>query len=411
MSGALGDVRICDLTGQLAGAGATRFLAAVGAQVIRVEDPVREGRWDILRGAAPFADDRRGREFGGAFNNHNVGKLGVTINLRTDEGRDLLRRLVRVSDVICENFSATVMDRLGLSYESLQAVNQEIIYVSNSGFGHTGPYRDFRSWGSVVQAFSGLTFSSSLADMPPAGWGYSYMDHHGANFMAIAVLSALVRKRRTGRGAYIDMSCTEAAVGLLGPAVLDATVNGRSPRRPGSPDSNRNQYPAMSPHGIYPAKGEDNWIAIACRNDTDWSALADVLELDPQERVTYAALSDRLQYADQLDRTVGAWTCDRERYAIVRALLSRGVPASVVARPEDRIDIDRRSTDWGLWPSVTHPDIGKVRVDGIPVHFGATDWVIDSPAPRLGQHNGIVFGSILGIPTDELDAMRERGVI
>ncbi len=198
---------------------------------------------------------------GGPFNNHNVEKLGVTINLRDDRGKDLLRRLVRISDAVTENFSAGVMDRLGFGYESLRALKDDIVYVSNSGFGKTGPYATFKTFGPIVQACCGLTFTSGLPDLPPAGWGYSYMDHMGANFMAVAVLAALVHRNRTGDGQWIDMGCTEAGLGLVGPELLDYTVNGRSLRRPGYPDSNRVNYPAMAPHGIFPASGEDSWVA------------------------------------------------------------------------------------------------------------------------------------------------------
>ena len=160
MRPALGHIRICDFTGQLAGAGATRFLAAFGAEVIRVEDPVSEGRWDILRGIPPYKDERRGNEFSGAFNNHNVEKRHITLNLRTEQGKDLLRRLVAVSDVVAENFSAGVLERWGFGYDDLTAIKPDIIYVSNSGFGHTGPYAGYKTWGPIVQAVSGLTWSS-----------------------------------------------------------------------------------------------------------------------------------------------------------------------------------------------------------------------------------------------------------
>ena len=140
-------VRICDFTGQLAGAGATRFLAAFGAQIIRIEDPVVEGRWDILRGGPPYVDERRGINLGGAFNNHNIEKLGITLNLRTDRGRDLLRRLVALCDVVSENFAAGVLARLGFGYPELQAIKPDIVYVSNSGFGSRGPYAGFKTWG------------------------------------------------------------------------------------------------------------------------------------------------------------------------------------------------------------------------------------------------------------------------
>jgi benzylsuccinate CoA-transferase BbsF subunit len=264
-STALSHIRICDLSGQLAGAGSTRFLAAFGAQVIRVEDPTNEGRWDILRGSPPMVDERRGINLGGAFNNHNVEKLGITLNLRTDEGKALLTRLIEISDVVTENFSSGVMERLGFSYEQMRAINEQVVYVSNSGFGKTGPYAHFKTFGPIVQACCGLTFSSGLADQPPAGWGFSYMDHMGANFMALAVLAALVQRNRTGQGQWVDMSCTEAGLALTGPELLDYTVNDRPLRRPGMPDSNANNLPPMAPHGIFPAEGEDSGVAIGGR--------------------------------------------------------------------------------------------------------------------------------------------------
>ena len=224
---ALGHLRICDFTGQLAGAGATRLLAAFGAQVIRIEDPVREGLWDILRGAPPYPDDRPGLNRGGAFNNHNVGKLGITLNLRSDRGRELFRRIVAISDAVTENFSAGTLGRLGFPYEQLRAIKPNIVYVSNSGFGDSGPYRSFKTWGPVVQAISGLTFSSGLPGQPPAGWGYSYMDHTGAYYMAMALLMALHHRSVTGEGQWVDLACTEAAITLSGPALLDYTINGR----------------------------------------------------------------------------------------------------------------------------------------------------------------------------------------
>ncbi len=189
---ALSSFRICDFTGQLAGAGATRWLAAFGAEVIRIEDPTNDGRWDILRGTGPFVDERRGVNMGGAFNNHNPNKLGITLNLRTEKAKDILREIIKRSDAVTENFAAGVLDRWGFSYEALKEIKPDIVYVSNCGFGHTGPYHQFKTWEPIVQAVSGLTFSSALKDQPPAGWGYSYMDHTGGYYMAMAIMLALL---------------------------------------------------------------------------------------------------------------------------------------------------------------------------------------------------------------------------
>jgi benzylsuccinate CoA-transferase BbsF subunit len=408
---ALSGLRICDFSGQLAGAGATRFLAAMGAEVIRIEDPVTEGSWDVLRGVAPFVDDRRGRDFGGAFNNHNVGKLGVTLNLRTDAGKQLLRELVAISDVVTENFAAGVLARLGFSYEELRAIRHDIVYVSNTGFGNTGPYRDFKSWGPIVQACCGLAFSTGLNGEPPAGIGYSYMDHHGGNFMAIAVLAGLMHRNRTGEGQWIDISNTDAGALLNGPALLDYTVNRRPLRRPGRPDSNRSDSPAMAPHGIYPSAGVDNWIAIACRDDGDWTILAGLIDAPWAADPALASLAGRREAEDTLDRMLGDWTGSRDRFELAAALRALSVPATAVQRPGERIDHDEGTMAWGLWPTVTHSKMGEVRVDGLPLHFSETDWVMERGGPCLGEHNERVFGGLLGHSDDELARLREDGVL
>ncbi len=408
---ALSHLRICDFTGQLAGAGATRFLAAFGAQVIRVEDPATEGRWDILRGAPPFVDDRRGVEFGGQFQNHNVEKLGVTINLRTEPGKDLLRRLIAVSDVVAENFSAGVMDRLGFSYDEMRALRPDIVYASNCGFGHTGPYRRFKTWGPVVQAVSGLTFSSGLPNQPSAGWGYSYMDHTGGYYMAMAIMMALHHRHVTGEGQWVDLSTVEAGVTLNGPALLDHAANGRPLRRAGMPHSNRGWPGRMAPHGIYPAAGDDAWIAIACRHDADWAALAAQVAEPWARDAGLAGLAGRLADLDTLDDRLTAWTARHDATALAARLQESGVPASRVQTPEQRIEEDPATAAWGLWPEVQHPLMGAVRVDGLPLRLSETDWEIARGAPLLGQHNDVVFGDLLGVDRAERDQLQAAGVI
>ena len=417
---ALGHLRICDFTGQLAGAGSTKWMAAFGAEVIRIEDPVAQGRWDLLRGLPPFVDERRGNELGGGYNNHNVGKLGITLNLRTARAKELLRELLAVSDVVTENFAAGVLDRMGFGWPELQKIKPDIIYVSNCGFGHQGPYRSFKTWGPIVQACCGLSFSSGLAGMGPAGYGFSYMDHHGASFMSIAILSAILHRNRTGEGQWIDMSCTDAGATMIGPAVLDGTVNGRPLRREGFPDSNRSQHPTMAPHGIFHCRdslggpgpgdphGDDNWVAFACRDDAEWRIVAELSGINDER---FADVAGRLAFEDELDAAITTWTRERDRSEIASALVGRGVAASIVARPVDRIDNDPNTAVWGLWPTVEHLEMGKVRVDGLPVHLSKTDWKITDGAPLLGEDNAYVFGSILGLASEDLDELRAGGVI
>jgi crotonobetainyl-CoA:carnitine CoA-transferase CaiB-like acyl-CoA transferase len=407
----LSHIRICDLTGQLAGAGSTRTLGPLAAEIIRVEDPVREGRWDITRGTPPFVDGRRGNELGGSFNQFNVEKLGVTINLRDERGRELFAKLVEKSDVVTENFAAGVLARLGFSYEDLRAIRPDIIYVSNCGFGHTGPYAGFRTWGPIVQACCGLSFLSGVPGQPPAGLGFSYMDHQGGNIMAIAILAALIHRNRTGEGQWVDMSCVEAGITLDGPALLDFTVNGRPTRRDDYPDSNHSDSPLMAPHNVYPAAGEDRWVAVACRNDEEWSALADVIDQDWARDARLSSLAGRVSHQSELDGQMSQWTSTQDRYAVAQHLQAVGVPAAAVQTAEERIENDPGTGDWGLFPMAHHPVIGDVRVDGLPIHLSGGDWTIEQGAPCLGEDNARVFGGLLGLTEEELTGLRADGVI
>ncbi len=411
MPKALSNIRICDFSGQLAGAGATKWMAAFGADVVRIEDPVRRGTWDILRLMQPFKDERRGIDFGGGFNNHNTEKQGITLNLRTDRGKELLTRIIEQSDVVTENFAYGVLEKWGFGYEKLCEIKPDIIYVSNCGFGHTGPYKNYKTWGPIVQAMSGLTFTSGLPGVEPAGWGYSYMDHTGAYYMAIAIMMALLHRQRTGEGQWVDMACTEAGTTLNGPALLDYTVNGRGMRREGSPNSNRNEFPGMAPHGIYPCAGDDEWLAISVRNDDDWRAFAQVVGTEWTKAERFATSAARLASQDELDALVTEWAKGQKKFEAERELQAAGIPVAAVQKPRERVDEDPETERLGLWPTVHHSKMGEVRVDGLPAKFSKTPWQIERGGPCLGEHNDQVFSELLGLDQKEIDDLREDGVI
>ncbi len=262
-----------------------------------------------------------------------------------------------------------------------------------------------------MQAVSGLTFSSGLRDEPPAGWGYSYMDHTGAYFMATAILMALYHRNQTGEGQWVDLATTEAGAVLNGPALLDYTVNGRPLQRPGMPNSNRSQYPRMAPHGIYPAEGDDCWLAIACRDDRDWQALASIVAEPWSANESFATIHGRVEQEDELDRLLSAWSRQRGADETAALLQGNGIPAAPVRRPEDRIERDPNTREWGLWPTVEHSAMGEVRVDGLPVHLSRTDWQMRRGGPCLGEHNDLVLGEVLGYSAEEIAAFRAEGVI
>ena len=405
---ALADFTICDFTGQLAGAGATKWFAGFGATVIRIEDPERQGRWDILRGAPPFKEGQSGLDHGGAFNNHNVGKLGITINVRTDEGKEVLTRLIGISDAVTENFAAGVLDKWGFGYEALRRIKPDIVYVSNCGFGHVGPYAKFKTWGPIVQAVSGLTYTSRLPDQAPAGWGYSYMDHTGGYYMAMAIMLALLHRQNTGEGQWVDLACTEAALSLNGPALLDWSINGNAPD-PDAINSNRSQHVPMAPHGIYRCAGDDEWIAISCRDDDDWAALASLIDAD--WTAEFDTHEYRWQHQDGVDARIEAWTEQHDKQSLQARLRALPIPASAAAKPRERIDEDPATGEFGLWPTVDHTAIGEVRVDGLPVHFSETDWHFAKAGPCLGEDNDYVLTELLGYQPDEVARLREAGAI
>ncbi|MGY9072765.1 MAG: CaiB/BaiF CoA transferase family protein [Acidimicrobiales bacterium] len=413
---ALGGIRVCDFTGQLAGAGSTRWMGAFGAEIIKIEDPVKRGTWDILRGSPPFKDERRGLEFGSGFQNHNIEKRGITLNLRTDAGKELLTELVKISDVVAENFAAGVLERMGFSYESLRQLRPDVIYASNCGFGQTGPYRSFKSWGPVAQAVSGHTQNSGLPDMEPSGWGYSYLDHTGGYYMAIGILLALLHRQRTGEGQWVDMSCTEAGAYLHGADLLDWSVNGNSLRGTdehgrGTPNSNRARLDGRAPHGVYKCRGDDNWVAIVCRDQLEWERLRAVAGDDELNQARFDSLELRLADLDALDEAMGAWTAAHDRWDIQQRCQAAGLAAAAVQRPSERIDGDADTAAWGLWPGVNHAAMGGVRVDGEPVHLSKTDWSITRATPTLGQDNDYVFGELLGLSENEIEDLTESGVL
>ena len=409
MGEALKKYRICDFTGQLAGAGATKWLAAFGAEIIRIEDPVRQGRWDILRGMGPFKPGQKGLEYGGGFNNHNTDKLGITLNLRKDKAKEILTEIIKVSDAVTENFAAGVLDRWGFGYEQLKAIKPDIIYVSNCGFGHEGPYHEYKTWGPIVQAISGLTLTSTLPDQPPAGWGYSYMDHTGGYYMAMGILLALIHKEKTGEGQWVDLACTEAAVTLNGPALLDWTINKRPMRQERQPSSNRSQFQPMAPHGIYPCQGENNWIAISCRDDQDFKQLCTLI--DAAWTDDFMALEARLAMQDELDLALSAWTAQFDKFDLEDRLRDLPIPAAAVQKPKERIDQDPTTSNFSLWPTVKHTAMGEVRVDGKPVHMSKSDWRIEKGAPCLSEHTRDVLSRLLGYTDDEIDKLYEQQVL
>jgi crotonobetainyl-CoA:carnitine CoA-transferase CaiB-like acyl-CoA transferase len=419
----LNGIRILDFTWFLASAGGTRFLAAFGAESIKVE---LKSHPDTRMAAMAPVGGRAARDkataplpgvtdpdMGGQFNNKNPGKRGISLNVRHPKGLEIARRLVAMSDIVAEGFSPGVLDNWGLGYDALRAIKPDIIYVQQSGMGAQGTYGRFRTVGPVANSFSGLSEMSGLPEPAmPAGWGYSYLDWMGAYSFALAMLSALFHRERTGEGQWVDASQAEVGLLISGTAILDWSANGRIWSRYG----NRSPYKPAAPHGAYPSAGDDRWVAIACFTDAEWRALAEVAgHPEWANDVRFKDLAGRIRHQDALDALVSGWTKSRDGYEAMMALQRAGVPAGVCQTAGDRCDNDPqlKALEWltevtgtkiGRWPLAEIP----IKMSESPAYIGGR---IDRGAPCYGEDNEYVYGELLGMSTQEIKALAEEGVI
>jgi benzylsuccinate CoA-transferase BbsF subunit len=418
MRGVLSGIRVTDFCWMGVGACATRLLADFGAEVIRIED---RNRLDMPRRLPIYKGEVRtyGEEDanpdpnkGGLFNNYNRNKLGVTINMRDPRGRELADRLIAASSVVTENFAPGVMERWGLTYERLQELTPQVIYARMSGYGHSGPHAEYRSYGPVVQAVSGLSHISGLPGREPSGWGLSYMDNQAAFINAAALLMAVYNRNNRGLGCEVDVSAIEAGITMLGPLLLDVAVNGRTTRGPDFPLGNRLEYPDAAPHGVYPSRGEDRWIAIAVFNETEWRALvAEMGEPEWTKDSRFATQVARFANQNALDEKISAWTQGRDRYDLMHRLQARGVTAAAVQSAEDTNEHDPQIAHRGVFFELDHPVIGPARFEGTPIKFSKMEQENWRSAPLLGEDNAYVFKNILGLSQDEFDHLTAEGVL
>jgi crotonobetainyl-CoA:carnitine CoA-transferase CaiB-like acyl-CoA transferase len=400
------------------GSVATRMLADFGAEVIKIENRKRldtPRKLPIYRGEVRSYGDEDPNpdpDKGGLFNNYCRNKLGVTIDMGTPEGRELAVELIRHSSVVTENFAPGVMERWGLTYDFLRTLVPDVIYARMSGFGHDGPHHAFRSYGPIVQAVCGLTFVSGLPGREPSGWGLSYMDNQAAYYNSAALLTALLHRTATGEGCEIDVSAVEAGVTLLGPDLLDVTVNGRATRRPDFPRGNRLEHPQAAPHGVYPCREADRWVAVAVFDDSDWARFVAAIgnpawASDPR----FATQADRFAHQDELDEHVARWTRARDRHEVMNLLQSAGVAAAAVQNSQDLAEHDPQIAHRGTFFELDHPVIGPALFEGSPMRLSRTDADLWRSAPLLGEDNAYVFGDILGLDAARIDELAEAGVI
>ncbi|ROZ49027.1 CoA transferase [Rhodococcus sp. WS3] len=424
---ALAGVRVLDLSWMLASAGAGRYLAAHGAEVIKVE---HESRWDGMRFTLGLVPDGGRAERDSAtgpipvpnpsnpnraqgFMEINSGKLGVSLNLKDPLGKELLVKLIQESDVLLEGFSPHTLERMGFGYERLREINPKLIYVQQSGMGQHGTYGGARAYGPTAQAFTGLSDMSGLPEpYPPAGIGYSYLDWFGAYNMANAVLAALYRRDTTGTGCWIDTSQAEAGLYLTGTAILDHSVNGRTWQRFG----NRSPYKTAAPHAIFPTAGTDRWIAIGCFDDQQWQILATTLDrTDWLADERFGTLAGRLAHQDELEALVRSATLDQDGYALMDRLQGAGVPAGVCQSAQDRFETDPQLRHLGWTVDLPQSEIGTWPVREVPGTLSASPSHIGGrylrSGPSYGEDTEEFYARVLDIDSDEIAKLRVDGVL
>jgi crotonobetainyl-CoA:carnitine CoA-transferase CaiB-like acyl-CoA transferase len=336
------------------------------------------------------------------------GKRSVVLNLGDARGVALARRLALASDVVIDNFSARVMPNLGLDDATLRAERPELICVRMTGYGLTGPDRDKVSYGPTLQALTGYTLLMAEPGRPPAGFGYSYSDLAAGNLSALAVLAALWQRRRTGRGASIDLAQQEAVASLLGPVLLERAVAGGA----STPVGNASQEAPGAPHGVYPCAGDDRWIAIAVFDDDEWRRFAGAIG-DPEwsRDPNYSTRARRCEHTAELDRNVAAWTRTLDAEDAMERLQAAGVAAGRVANAADLCARDPQLAARGHFVDVATPEGRTVRLDGPAFLLSETPAAVRGPGPLLGEHSDSVLAEVLGLGPDELAALHAAGVL
>ena len=379
----------------LAGPIATRVLADLGAETIKVEP---RGVGDPLRGFAPYCNGQPDPNQSSLFHGCGRNRYGLAIDLTRPEAISLIKRLAGWADLVIENFGAGVLRRRGLGPEELFAVKPDLIQISLSGYGQEGPTAHYPSFAAISEARAALNYSVAYADGTLAGPSIWIGDTGAGLQLAVATLAAVEYRRRTGKGLHLDMSQQEAATLFLGPALLDAAVNDRSfvPRGSLLPDR-----PA-APHDAYPARGTDRWIAIAVLTETQWQALTKVMDRpDLSADPRFATAADRMAHVAALDELVAAWTRDQEAHALAERLQAAGVPAGVVQTAADLLERDPQLTARGFYQTVEQPEVGPILVSSMPLRWTDGPAPIRLPASRVGEHNEYVLREVLGLSEDE----------
>jgi crotonobetainyl-CoA:carnitine CoA-transferase CaiB-like acyl-CoA transferase len=404
-------VKVADFSWFGAGPICAENLATFGATVVRVES---EAHIDGLRSVMPFATGKTGYNVSGYFNAYNAGKYGITINLGTERGLEIARKLVAWCDVFLTNQTPRVIERWGLTYDRLREVNPNVIAAYQPMQGLEGPHKYFVGFGAVLNAITGYNELSGFPHRPPMGLGTNYPDYViNPGQTLVAILAALRHRNRTGEGQMIELAQVESVVATLAPAVMDYFANGRVQTRQG------NRIESAAPHGAFRCKDgehagqpEDRWIAIAVHDDEQWRALADAMGSPDWARdAKFATLAGRKAHEDDIEAKLGEWTRERDAVEVMRLLQSKGVPAGVVHNARDVLDSDPHLKERGYYVYLDHVEAGRNAYDGPPFRLSKTPGELRWAAPCLGEHNEYVCKELLNMTDEEIaEALVEQAL-
>ena len=395
-------IRVADFTWVWAGPFCTLQLAHLGAEVIRVETASRPC---VTRMLPPWADGEFGINRSGYFNQYNQGKLSVTLDLKQPRAVEIAKELVAKSDLVCENFAAGVIDRLGLGYAVLREIKPDIIMIAMSGYGASGPESEFVSYGPAQVPLSGMSSLTGYVGSPPMHVGISYGDPTGGLHGAVAVLASLLYRQRTGHGQYIDLSQQETSIAVLPEGVMDYTMNRAQPPRQGNRD------PWMAPHGVFRCAGEQRWVAIAVRHDDEWQRFAQLMgrpELAADSR--YHTLVARKANEDSLEELVTEWTRTRSAEDVTALLQAAGLAAFPSASAKD-LSQDPHLNASGLFVQLEHPEVGRRQHIGIPWRMSVTACEVRRPSPCLGAHTDAVMSELLNYSAEEISRLKAERIL
>lgn len=400
---ALEGIKVVDFTWQYTGPIVTKFLAHHGAEVIKVESQERP---DGGRGYSPYKDDKPGINRSAVFANYNTGKYGITLNLKQPKAIEIVKKLVARADVFLESYRPGTMERLGLGYPELKKVKPDLVYVSMSMQGQTGPLARQLTLGFFFQGALGFTHFTGWPDRDPVGVPVAYPDYITPWYMLFSVLLSLDYRRRTGKGLYIDFSQLESSVHFVTPALLDYIVNGRIQTRCG------NRSTRAAPHGAYPCQGKERWCAVAVFTDEEWKAFCRVVGTPEWTRdPRFATLSGRMENAEELEKLISEWTANHSAEEVMTALQAAGVAAGVVQNGQDVVERDPQLKHRKHFQEMEHRDMGNHLFEVPPVRLSRTPGELRMPAPCLGEHNEFVCCEILGMSGEEFAELMAAGVI